>query len=183
MARLFDRKYTKPLLFILLAGVLAVVLYRQDTAVLLQIIVRHPNWGIILSLIGYTLLGATVIPSEPLTLGLLTLYGPFLAALVAMLGNTLAALLEFRIGGSLGDLAEFEQRKARLPLGLGKIPLDSPVFLLLARMLPGFGPKFVSLACGIYKIPMPTYLWTTLVSNAIGAVVVVAGGYGLLQLF
>ncbi len=112
----------------------------------------------------------------------MTLYRPIVTVLIATIGNTLAALLEFFIGGNIGDLAEFEKRQAKLPFHLGEIPLQSPLFLLLARMLPGFGPKFVSMTCGIYKVRLSTYTWTTLISNLIGAVMVVAGGYGLLKL-
>jgi len=60
--------------------------------------------------------------------------------------------------------------------------MNSPVFLLLARMLPGFGPKFVSVASGVFHVPIFTYLWTTLTANIIGAVLVVFGGYGLINL-
>jgi uncharacterized membrane protein YdjX (TVP38/TMEM64 family) len=80
-------------------------------------------------------------------------------------------------------MTDFEKKKAKLPFSLGRLPVDSPVFLLLARMLPGFGTKFVSLAGGLYQVPMITYLWTTTVSNLIGAVFFVLGGYGLIKLF
>ncbi len=176
------RKYLKPLIIILLAGLIFLYMFRQDTSEFFQFIEKHKNLSVIIILIAYTLLGATVIPSEPLTVFLITLYGPILAVLVATAGNTLAALLEFFIGGNLGDLADFEKRKAKLPFRLGEMPIHSPMFLLLARMLPGFGPKFVSLSCGMYKVRLSTYTWTTVVSNLLGAILVVSGGYGLLKL-
>jgi len=47
--------------------------------------------------------------------------------------------------------------------------MNSPLFLLLARMLPGFGSKFVSVAGGAFKVPFITYLWTTVAANLVGA--------------
>ncbi|MEN6436747.1 MAG: hypothetical protein ABFD58_13125 [Anaerolineaceae bacterium] len=49
-------------------------------------------------------------------------------------------------------------------------------------MLPGFGPKFVSVVSGVYQVPMGTYLWTTVVANLLGAATIVLGGTGLLAL-
>lgn len=49
-------------------------------------------------------------------------------------------------------------------------------------MLTSYGSKFVSIAAGMYQVPFPTYLWTTLIANLMGAVVTVAGGYGLIKL-
>jgi uncharacterized membrane protein YdjX (TVP38/TMEM64 family) len=102
--------------------------------------------------------------------------------LLAVIGNTLAAFAELLIGGSIGDISNFEQKKEKLPFHLEKLPINSPIFLLLARMLPGFGPKFVSLASGIFHVPLFTYLWTTLAANIVGAIFVVFGGYGLISL-
>ena len=175
-------KYARQLLIIFSVGLMSLFAFRQDVGKFLAIVVKYPTLSIVISLSLYALLGATPIPSEPLTLLLITLYSPIVTVLIVTIGNTLAALLEFFIGGNIGDLAEFEKRKAKLPFHLGEIPLQSPLFLLLARMLPGFGLKFVSMACGIYKVRLSTYTWTMLVSNLIGAVMVVAGGYGLLKL-
>ena len=177
-----DFKYPRQLLIILSVGLISLLAFRQDISKFLTIVGKYPALSIVISLSLYALLGATPVPSEPLTLLLITLYRPIVTVLIVTIGNTLAALLEFFIGGNIGDLAEFEKRKAKLPFHLGEIPLQSPLFLLLARMLPGFGPKFVSMACGIYKVRLSTYTWTTLISNLIGAVMVVAGGYGLLKL-
>lgn len=176
------RKYAKSLCIILLAILVSLYVFRHDTGEFVRVIERHEKLSIILSLVIYTLLGATLVPSELLTVFLINLYGPLVTVLVATVGNTLAAFMEFFVGGSVGDLAEFEKRKAKLPIFLREIPIASPVFILLARMLPGIGPKFVSLACGIYKVPLRTYTWTTLVSNLMGAIVIVSGGYRLLKL-
>ncbi len=173
-------KYVLALLLITLATIVAL---HQDTQKLLEFLQKNGKLSLFISLFLYALLGATPIPSEPLTLVIVTLFGPLLAALVATLGNTLAALTEFFIGGRIGDLSDFERRKTRLPFHLDRLPIDSPFFLLLGRMIPGFGPKFISVVSGVYQVPLWTYIWTALVSNALGAGMIAFGGYGILKLF
>jgi len=143
---------------------------------------KNENTGYFVCVIVYILLGVTLIPSEPVTLIILAWKGPLIAVLLAVIGNTLAAFAELLIGGSIGDISNFEQKKEKLPFHLGKLPINSPIFLFLARMLPGFGTKFVSLASGVFHVPLFTYLWTTLAANFVGAIFVVFGGYGLINL-
>lgn len=137
--------------------------------------------GLAAAVLLYALLGASPIPSEPLTVLITTIAGPLTATLVATLGNTLAALLEYTVGWRLGEVANFEQQRQRLPLGLGRFPVDSVWFLLLARSLPGIGPKFVSLSAGAYRVKLGRYIWTSLLSNLWGAAFFAFGGYGLLM--
>lgn len=143
---------------------------------------EHEKVGIVICLVVYVLLGLTFIPSEPVTLLVLAWEGPLLAILLATLGNTLAAIVEYFLGDGLKDLTDFEKKKAKLPLHLGQLPINSPVFLLFARMLPGYGSKVISIACGVYHVPMITFVWTAVVSNLAGAALVVLGGTGLIHL-
>lgn len=175
-----SRKITILTLLILLAVAFAFVFDIHQLEAFLQ---QHRTIGVLISLVVYGLLGLTLIPSEPLTLLLLSQIGPVAAITLATLGNTLAAIVEFYIGGSIGDMTDFEQKKDKLPFHLGRLPIDSPAFLLIARMLPGYGPKFVSIAGGIYQVPLSTYLWTALTANLLGAAVVVLSGYGIFELF
>ena len=176
-------KIWKAALAIILIVLATVVALTQDTHKLQEFIGRNGKLSIVISLLIYALLGATPVPSEPITLFITSLYGPWVAILLASVGNTLAALIEFFIGGRINDFSGFENKKASLPFHLGEIPINSPLFLILGRMLPGFGPKFVSIASGLYQVPIWTYIWTALVSNTIGAAVVAGGGYGIFQLF
>lgn len=145
------------------------------------LLAKYEKIGLLICLLSYILLGITVVPSDPVTLIVLSWKGPWYALIIAAAGNTAAALVEFYIGGTIGDLSEFEAKKSKLPFHLGNLPMNSPWFLLLARMIPGFGSKFVSLVGGVYQVPIATYLWTTIVANLIGAGIIVSGGYGLLH--
>jgi uncharacterized membrane protein YdjX (TVP38/TMEM64 family) len=166
-------------LFLIFAIVFA---FHFDIAKMSDFLQKNEQTGLLICVIVYIFLGVTLIPSEPVTLMILAWKGPYIAVFLAVIGNTLAAFAELLIGGSIGDISNFEQKKEKLPFHLGKLPINSPIFLLLARMLPGFGPKFVSLASGVFHVPFFTYLWTTLAANIVGAVFVVFGGYGLINL-
>lgn len=135
--------------------------------------------GILISIALYGLLGASVIPSEPLTVLISTIYGPLTATMVAGLGNTCAALIEYYLGTHLGGMANFAEKKEKLPFGLGKLPISSPIFLMAGRMMPGYGPKLVSLAGGMYRVPLWRYIWTTAIPTFIGAAIFSYGGFGV----
>lgn len=144
--------------------------------------IRESGWvGMLTSVLLYGLLGFSPIPSEPLTVMLTTVYGPLPAFLLAGVGNTFAAVLEYGVGAHLGGIADFEKRKAGLPFGLGRLPVNSAPFLLAARMLPGYGPKFVSLLGGIYRVPLWRYLWTAAIPSFAGAAIFAYGGFELIR--
>jgi len=120
---------------------------------------------------------------EPLTMLLSAPYGPLNITIVATLGNLLAALVEYYIVLKIGDASDFETRRQKLPFGLGKHSPDSVAFLILARFLPGYGAKFISVLSGICHVSLWRYIWTTVLSTLIGAAIVAYGGFGLLELF
>lgn len=161
--------------------ILIVVISKDMTQV--REFIRNSGWiGLLTSVLLYGILGASPIPSEPLTVLLSSVFGPFNATIAAGVGNLLAAMIEYYIGEHMGRVASFAERREKLPFGLGKIPVESPVFLIVARMLPGYGPKFASLLGGIYRVPIVRYIWTAAIPTFLGAAIFAYGGFGLLQL-
>jgi uncharacterized membrane protein YdjX (TVP38/TMEM64 family) len=145
--------------------------------------IQKSGWiGILFCILLYGVLGVSPIPSDPLTVFISAIYGPIAATLVAGTGNLLAAEVEYFYGNKFGKTANFDQRIQTLPLGLNRLPADSPAFLIVARMIPGYGSKFVSLIGGLYHVPLWRYTWTTLISTYLGAAVFAFGGWGLLSL-
>ncbi len=147
-----------------------------DISQTLSFLEKHERLGVVGFLLVYVVLGVTPVPTEPIGLLFLAWKGPIPAILLATVGNTLAAIVEYYIGGSVGDLTNFEQKKEKLPFHLGQLPINSPAFLIIGRILPGIGPKFISIAGGIYKVPMFTYLWTAVVAHFVGATILMFGG-------
>lgn len=137
--------------------------------------------GPVVSILLYGLFSITPIPTDPLTIINGALFGPILGVLVSWWGNNLAAFLEYYLGKGIRDLTNFEKMKKRLPLGLGKLPVDSVGFLLFGRFIPQFGGKMVSLMGGMYGVPLKRYMWTAALSNLMGSILFSLGGWGVIQ--
>ncbi len=171
------------ILIITLLAILVLVFFISKDMEKVRVFIRGSGWiGLLVSVGIYGLLGASPVPSEPLTILISTIFGPLNATLVAGAGNLLAAVIEYFIGGKLGDASSFARRKEKLPFGLGRFPVSSPIFLIIARMIPGYGPKFVSLLAGLYRVPLGLYLWTAALPTFLGAAIFAYGGFGLLLL-
>jgi len=164
------------LIFSVFIMVLAALFVTQDLNRVKALISQAGVWGIAISIMIYALLGVTLIPSEPLTLFIGALFGPWLATLIAGTGNTLSAFVEYYLGTHIGSATNFEERKDKLPFGLGKMKVESPLFLVGARMIPGYGPKIVSMMAGIYRVPLLRYLWTTAIPIFTGSAIFAFGG-------
>lgn len=170
------------LIVVLIIVIVAIFLLSRDMANIRKFIADSGWIGLAVSVLIYGLLGASPIPSEPLTVLLSTIFGPLNATIAAGLGNLLAALIEYYIGERISNVTDFSQKKQHLPFGLGRFPVDSPAFLITARMLPGYGPKFVSLMAGVYRVPLWRYIWTSAIPTFAGAAIFAYGGFGLLHL-
>ena len=72
-------------------------------------------WGMLVAVLLYGLLGLTLIPSEPLTILIGALFGPLTATLIAGIGNTLAAVIEYHLGSRVNKLTNFVEKKEKLP--------------------------------------------------------------------
>jgi uncharacterized membrane protein YdjX (TVP38/TMEM64 family) len=177
-----NRKYLIrfSVLFLLLVVSITISIY-FDVATLKDYLETNPGQTVLISLATYILFGLTFLPTFPLTVFLAILLGPFQAAIIATLGNTIAAFLGYTIGKSMGDIINFEQKKSRLPFGLGKIPIKSPLFMLVARLLPA-GSRAYSMVCGAYQVPIPLYLWTTTLMFFVNSAFLAFGGLTLIQL-
>ena len=169
--------------FSILLMVVATVFVAADMDRTKAFISGMGTWGILMGIGVYVLLGVTLVPSEPVTLLLGALFGPLTAMLTAGFGNTLSAVVVYYLGKKIGQAANFMERKERLPFGLGKLPVDSPLFLIGARMIPGYGSKAVSLLGGVYHVPLVRFIWTAAIPTFFGAIVTAFGGFELGKLF
>ena len=151
----------------------------QDTKAFIR---ANRSQAALISIGIYFLLGFTFFPASPLTLFLAVFMGPFETVAIATLGNTLAALVEYQIGATVGDIFNFEIHMEQLPFRLGKLPITSPLLLMAGRLLP-LGKRGFSIVCGAYQVPLGRYLWTTVMMYIINASVLAFTGAGLVRLF
>ena len=135
--------------------------------------------GPILMIFIYAVFSATPFPTDSFTVLCGALWGPLWGTLISWMGNNAAAVVEYFIGVSVGTATNLDLKNKKLPFGLDKVPVDSPWFLILGRLVPGFGGKMVSLLSGIYKVPLWKYIWTAAIGNLVGATILALSGYGL----
>ena len=161
------------------AVILALVNF--DLPEIRAIIEQNRNLAFIIGLLVIFLSAITFIPTIPLTIIISALIEPFTATIITTLGTTLSALVHYQMGKQIGDVLNFEEKKAWLPFKLGKLPLSSPFILVIGRALPG-GPIGLSFVCGAYRVPHFLYLWTTLFTNFIGSAFIAYGFDQLIKL-
>ncbi len=169
-------------LVLLMVVAFVVIMVSFDLPEAQAFIRAHRRQAVLISVGIYFLLGFTFIPASPLTLFLAVFMGPLETVAVAAVGNTLAALLEYQIGATVGDIFNFEAHMNDLPFRLGELPITSPLLLMAGRLLP-LGKRGFSIVCGAYQVPLGKYLWTTVLMYVINASVLAFGGAGLVRLF
>lgn len=157
-------------------------LFTYDRPAVEQAIRQAGGWGIVVSILAFTGLGTTVLPSEPLNLLVTGLFGPLTGGSCAFAGNLLANLVVYALGRHLGEISRFETLRAGLPYGLNRVRIDSLSFLLLVRLLPGFGSKLVCLLAGAARVRFSRFLWTAALQTGVGGFLVAFGGWELLRI-
>lgn len=130
----------------------------------------------------YGIFGPTPISTDPLTVVSGAVFGPVLGILVSWLGNNLAAMVEYLFGRRINKMTNFEKMEKKLPFGLAKLPINSPLVLIFGRMIPGYGGKVISIMAGMYEVPLRRYIWTTAITNLLGSVLLSYVGYNLVLL-
>lgn len=185
IAVIIDSAMKKANKFWTFSGVLlfAVVVYflAKNADIVTQVIYKSGAWAPIIATLLYPLLAPTPITTDPITVIMVVTYGPWAGAGIALVGNTLAALLEYYLGTRINKIANFEKNKKKLPFGLGKMPVNSVVFLIFGRMIPGYGAKIISILAGTYRVPIKKYIWTTLVTTSLGSLLLAFGTTGLVS--
>ena len=171
----------KGLFIALYLVIIVIVSINFDLPHVQSFINQHQNLAVLISLFIIFLSGLALIPTIPLTLFTSVLVGPLESTIITTLATCLAALVHYQLGKQLGDVVNFNEKKARLPFRLGNLPLKSPLFLLLGRIIPG-GPTGLSFVSGAYGVPFFLYLWTTLVMSLLGSALIAFGGFGLFSL-
>jgi uncharacterized membrane protein YdjX (TVP38/TMEM64 family) len=180
---MLNDKYNKLGTILSIGFIIAVIYFLiKDIGNIQIIILRSGIWAPIVAIILYTTLSPTPISTDPLTIIVGTIYGPLVGSLIAWIGNILAGLVEYYMGTRINQITNFSKSKKNLPFGLGKLPIDSPAFLILGRLIPIYGGKIISILAGVYRVPIKLYLWTTIVTTFLGSALLALGGFHLINL-
>lgn len=163
--------------------IVLIIIFRNDIKYIEKLIPSTGLLGPFISIFLMGILSITPIPTDPIVILNGAIFGPWIGILVSWMGNNFASVIEYFLGKGLGEIANFENIKKKLPLGLSRFPADSVWFLLFGRFIPQFGGKIVSLTGGFYRVPIVRYLWTAFLSNLFGSILLAYGGYSLLHTF
>jgi uncharacterized membrane protein YdjX (TVP38/TMEM64 family) len=179
---MFDNKKKKIWTILgIIIFVLVIYFLSKHTRSIESILFKSGPLAPLIAIILYPLLAPTPITTDPVTVVVGVIYGPFAGFLIAWIGNTLAALVEYYLGAKIEQATNFEGYKEKLPFGLGKLPIDSVGVLIFGRMIPGYGGKIISILAGVYKVPIKRFLWTTAITNLLGSFLLAYGGFGLVH--
>lgn len=163
--------------------IILIVVFGREIKNINNLIPATGIFGPLLSIFFMGILSATPIPTDPIVILNGAIFGPIYGVLISWMGNNLASIIEYFLGRGLGQIVDFEKAKGSLPFGLGRFPADSVWFLLFGRLIPQFGGKIVSLTGGFYRVPIKRYLWTAILSNLFGSILLAVGGSSLLNTF
>lgn len=180
---MFNDKKTGKLgtILAILLFVVVVYLLSKHSNFITDILHKSGPWAPIVAIIIYPVLAPTPITTDPVTIIMGVTYGPLVGAGIALIGNTLAAIVEYFLGHHISKSTNFEKSKEKIPFGLGKLPVNSVPFLIFGRMIPGYGGKIISILAGAYRVPIKRYIWTTAVTNLLGSVILAYGGFSLVE--
>lgn len=155
----------------------------KETDFLIEFITNSGPLAPFIAILVLTILGPTPIATDPIVILMGVTYGSFIGMIIGAIGNTGAMFIEYYFGSKLAEIFEYEKTKEKLPKFIQKFPLDSWVFLIFGRMIPGYGSKVISLIAGAEKVNIKTYLWTSIVSGIFGAFVLSYAGTEIFKLF
>lgn len=127
----------------------------------------------------YAVLAPSPISVDPITAVLGILFGPFWGVVIGWMGNNVGAFVEYFVGKKIGKTKKIISIRKKLPYGLNKLPMSNPYVLTFGRAVPGYGGKVINLMAGIYNVKFKTFLWTTLLINLAGAILLALGGLGV----
>jgi len=179
-------KKNRDTFFLIIGSIIVLVLlfYVAQNLKDVELIIRSAGLaGPLVAIALFGIFSLTPIPAEPLTLFCIFFFGPVIGAMITWIGGTFAASIEYNFGIHMRKITNIEAAIKKLPFGLNKMPVDSPYFLIFGRLIPGYGSKIISLVAGIHHVPLRKYLWTTALTNLIGALLLAFGGYQVLHFF
>ena len=183
MALMKKIRNTLIVLITFLVPILLIIYFAKDLRNFEKYIPTTGIMGPLISILIMGLLSATPIPTDPIVIINGAIFGPVVGIFVSWMGNNIAAIVEYFIGRGISTIADFDKQRAKLPFGLGKLPVNSPWFLICGRFIPQFGGKLVSIAGGVYHVEFKRYVWTAFLSNLLGSVLLSYGGHSLLLMF
>ncbi len=152
------------------AGIVVALLNREHLSPgqLEAAIARLGVWGPLAYIAAWLIAPVLFLPGAPLTLAGGALFGLFWGSLYTLAGATGGATLAFLVSRYLA--ADWVERKAGARLGRIRAGVEREgwIYLAFTRLVPLFPFNLLNYAFGLTRIPLRTYVLTSLVCMAPG---------------
>jgi uncharacterized membrane protein YdjX (TVP38/TMEM64 family) len=87
-------------------------------------------------------------------------FGPLMGSIINAIGIVLAALFGYWINRHASRLLDLDSYLERLPKWVKRFPVGSPAFLILVRVIPGFGGTVATATAAAFRVPVWVHVWT-----------------------
>lgn len=88
------------------------------------------------------------------------IFGPLFGSIINAVGLVLAALFGYWINRHASRLLDLDAYLERLPQWIKRFPVGSPAFLILVRIIPGFGGTVATATAAAFRVPVWVHVWT-----------------------
>lgn len=87
-------------------------------------------------------------------------FGPLMGSIINAVGLVVAALFGYWINRHASKLLDLDSYLQRLPAWVRRFPIGSPAFLILVRVIPGFGGTVATATAATFRVPVWVHVWT-----------------------
>ena len=88
------------------------------------------------------------------------LFGPWIGSVVNAAGLVLAAVIGYVVALRTSQLLNIEESVARLPAWARHFKIGSPMFLIVVRVIPGFGGTIATQTAAALRVPIWRQIYT-----------------------
>lgn len=120
------------------------------------------------------------LPSDGLCVANGMIYGFWWGAVLSWLGWWLAGIASFTLGARARQELALTEYGDRLPSWLRRLPISHPLYLILARQIPGIGGDATTFVPGLVGVPFTRHLWCSAIAIVPGSLLMSAIGAGIM---
>jgi uncharacterized membrane protein YdjX (TVP38/TMEM64 family) len=88
------------------------------------------------------------------------LFGPWIGSVVNAIGIILAAIIGYSVALRTSKLLNIEAQVGRLPGWVRHFKIGSPMFLIVVRIIPGFGGTIATQTAAALRVPILRQIYT-----------------------
>lgn len=88
------------------------------------------------------------------------IFGPLWGSVINAVGIVIAAAIGYWINRHASNLLDLDAALARLPSWVKRFRIGSPMFLIVVRVIPGFGGTVATASAAAFRVPIWIHIFT-----------------------